>query len=231
MSQGDKSRLFQALKAAGVDFTKHYREYTTADLQKKHDELVAAGVIQLSHPSIVDAPPVQSPPSERPGLPTAGEQPLDADAAAFFGYTPPEPEHTPPAAAAPAPEPPSSYTGVSERDPATFAGQHLNSKAPDEPLRTDEHGRIWYQEEVLKPATPRPRGRRVLDYVNTGTVTEQITLDDGTVETFEVAGKGTSRAQVKITLPSYQVGIFKDPRFLFVGLRWWISRVLPRRPL
>jgi hypothetical protein len=75
--------------------------------------------------------------------------------------------------------------------------------------------RVWYQEEVRKPATPQPRGRRVLQYTNPGTETKTITLEDGTIESFEVAGRGTRTAEVKITMPSYQVGIYADPRFPF----------------
>lgn len=195
MSQSDKSALYKALQGAGVEFTKHYREYKTDDLQAKFDELVAAGVISNG------APPAEQP---QPVIPTAGE-PIDDEAAAFFGYTAPD---------APREEQP-TYSGVTERDPNTFAGEHQNSKPLDEPIRTDEKGRIWLQEEVMKPATPRPRGRRVLDYTDTGTETQSVTLEDGTVETFEVSGRGTTRSQVKITLPSYQIGIYKDPRFPF----------------
>lgn len=215
MSQSDKSAIFQALKGAGVEFTKHYREYKTDELQAKYDELVAAGVITNGAPA---------PEPEQPVMPTAGE-PLD-EAVAFFGYTDPNgpttltPEQSRQARIdtgqeTPAPQPQPRHTGVAERDPNTFAGEHLNSKPIDEPIRTDEHGRTWYQEEVMKPATPRPRGRRVLQYTDTGTTTQSTTLDDGTTETFEVAGNQARVAEVKITLPSYQVGIFKDRRFPF----------------
>lgn len=100
-------------------------------------------------------------------------------------------------------------------DPEEMPGQRLNTKTEDDPIRTDELGRIWYQEEVLKPAYPKPRGRRVLTYMDRGSETE--TVQNGEyVETFEVAGKGAGKpAEVKITLPSYQVGIYKDPRFPF----------------
>jgi hypothetical protein len=83
------------------------------------------------------------------------------------------------------------------------------------PIRQDDQGRVWYQEEVQKPAYPKPRGRRVLKYLETGV--EVKTVQNGEyVETFEVAGVGAGKpAEVKITLPSYQVGIYKDPRFPF----------------
>lgn len=103
----------------------------------------------------------------------------------------------------------------STQDPEEMPGQRLNTQNPDEPIRIDEQGRAWFQEEVRKPAFPKPRGRRVLKYLDTGTVTETVKNGEY-VETFEVAGKGTGKpAEVKITLPSYQVGIYKDPRFPF----------------
>ena len=68
---------------------------------------------------------------------------------------------------------------------------------------------------MLKPAFPKPRGRRVLDYVETGS--KVVEAHNGEYrETFEMAGDGPGATmQVKITLPSYQVGIYKDPRFPF----------------
>lgn len=102
-----------------------------------------------------------------------------------------------------------------QADPNEMPGQRLNTQADDEVIRVDEQGRQWYQEEVRKPAYPKPRGRRVLKYLDTGAVTETVKNGEY-VETFEVAGTGTGKpAEVKITLPSYQVGIYKDPRFPF----------------
>ena len=100
-------------------------------------------------------------------------------------------------------------------DPNELPGQRLNTQPEDEPIRIDDQGRLWYQEEVLKPAYPKPRGRRVLTYIERGV--KKLTVQNGEyLETFEIAGEGTPRpAEVKITLPSYQVGIYKDPRFPF----------------
>lgn len=100
-------------------------------------------------------------------------------------------------------------------DPDELPGQRLNTNALDDVIRVDEHGRKWHQEEVRKPAYPKPRGRRVLKYMDTGVRTE--TVQQGQyVETFEVSGNEAQRpAEVKITLPSYQVGIYTDPRFPF----------------
>ena len=104
---------------------------------------------------------------------------------------------------------------VAPQDPAEMPGQRLNTQDKDEPIRVDEQGRLWYQEEVAKPSYPKPRGRRVLKYIETGVETKSVKNGEY-VETFEVAGVGAGRpAEVKITLPSYQVGIYKDPRFPF----------------
>lgn len=122
------------------------------------------------------------------------------------------PDETPPP---PGPTPKPSSAPLAPRDPNELPGQRTNTKPEDEPIRTDEFGRVWYQEEVLKPSYPKPRGRRVLRYQETGV--EQVTVQEGQyTETFEIAGSGPGQAaEVKITLPSYQVGIYKDPRFPF----------------
>lgn len=126
----------------------------------------------------------------------------EAPPSEFFGLQKPAPADVVPPPQAPA-------------SPVEMAGERLNTQSVDDPIRTDEDGRIWYQEEILKPASPKPRGRRVLTYLETGVEEKQIKVGDY-IETFEVAGTGPARtAEVKVTLPSYQVGIYKDPRFPF----------------
>lgn len=129
----------------------------------------------------------------------------------------PEPEPVP-SAEAPVPQaaaPRAAAPKQSAPNPDEMAGQRLNTKDAEEVIRVDDQGRQWLQEEVLKPAFPKPRGRRILTYRETGT--ETATVQEGEyTETFEVAGKGPGRAsEVKITLPSYQVGIYRDRRFPF----------------
>jgi len=86
----------------------------------------------------------------------------------------------------------------------------------DEVVRVDEQGREWLQEEVRKPAYPKPRGRRVLTYVDPGVRQETVQQSDGYIESFEVPGDRKNRtAEIKITLPSFQVGIYRDRRFPF----------------
>ena len=94
------------------------------------------------------------------------------------------------------------------------AGVHAYSKDELTPVRVDEQGRTWFQEEVRKPAAPLPRKRRVITYVDSGVKT-QTAIDGRYVETFEVSGDVKQTQQVKITMPSYQVGIYRDDRFPF----------------
>lgn len=193
MSQSDKASLYGALKAAGVKFPKHYREYTTEELQTAYDKLTAS------------APPIESEPVG-PTLEEVLAAPgTDPEAAAFFGL------NVQPI------EPPKQAPPVRHADPSELAGARLNTQSLDEPLRIDpDTKRAWFQEEVRKPATPKPRGRRVLRYRDPGAVTQTVRDGDYT-ETFEIAGDPVNarEQEVKITLPSYQVGIYKDPRFPF----------------
>jgi hypothetical protein len=211
MSQSDKAAYYKALKDSGVEFSKHYREYTTEDLKAAYDRLTEgqqqqAPANQVPNPGFdpdfqqLDFPPPPAAPTPPPPAPSVPQSESGEEApASFFGLQRPE-----------QPKPP-----VAPPDPEEMAGQRQNSQGLDEPIRTDELGRIWFQEEVRKPAFPKPRGRRVLTYMDTGV--EQQTVKTGDyLETFEVAGSRAPRAtEVKITLPSYQVGIYKDPRFPF----------------
>jgi hypothetical protein len=201
MSQSDKSAYYQALKAAGVQFDRHFREYNTKELAEAYTRLKAAG--QIPEQPVVAPPPVAPPP------PPLMLSPLE-NAARQQAATPVQ---APPAFQRPA-------APLAPRDPREMAGQRQNSQPEDQPIRTDELGRVWYQEEVLKPAFPKPRGRRVLDYIETGTKVQQAQNGQYT-ESFEIAGDEQARqAQVKITLPSYQVGKYRDPRFPFMVITY-----------
>lgn len=115
--------------------------------------------------------------------------------------------------ASPPSRPQAPAAPVRHRDPNELAGQRLNTHDELTPLRTDpETGFIWYQEEVRKPAAPKPRGRRVLKYDDPGVKKVQVVNGDYTEE-IEMAGDRTVPSEAKITLPSYQVGIYVDPRF------------------
>lgn len=201
MGQKEKSAAFQTLKAAGVQFDKHYREYTTEELEAAVAKLEAG----TAKPTPAPAPPTIEEPELTPEeLAAIGIRSTPAGGqGAFAEPLPAEPE----------PVATTSTLVNKPKDANELPAQRLNTLDEWEPLRTDDEGRIWYQEEVRKPAFAKPRGRRVLQYMESGTTTE--TVQNGEyVETFEVAGKSAPRAEtVKITLPSYQVGIFKDKRF------------------
>lgn len=193
MSQSDKAAYYKELKDAGVEFKKHYRDYSTAELKEAVDKLREERPI--------------------PPAPEAVEPELTPEEAArFFGQGEAQPATH---AAARMPErheaPP-----VAPKDESEMPGQRQNLNAEMQPIRTDEQGRIWYQEEVQKPSFAKPRGRRVLQYMDTGVQEKTVVGEDGTVETFEISGTQQRRpSEVKITLPSYQVGIYKDRRFPF----------------
>lgn len=116
------------------------------------------------------------------------------------------------------PVPPSiKLPPVRPKDPTEMAGQRINTHAEDEPLRTDPvTGYIWYQEEVNKPDYPKARARRIQKYTARDTV-EHTVRDGRFTETFEIPGDGPEQqVEVKITLPSFQVGKYKDPRLPFM---------------
>jgi hypothetical protein len=193
MSQTEKAAYFKALKEGGVTFEKHYRDYSTAELKQAYANLTGSSE---PLPPAPEPPSAAAHPDPGPRLPppTAGEEPPGS----FFGLRPPEKHET-----------------AAAMNPMEMAGERLNSQPEDKVIRTDEMGRQWLQEEIRKPAYPKPRGRRVLTYMDSGTQEESIKVGDY-IETFEVAGSGPARlAEVKITLPSYQVGIYLDPRFPF----------------
>lgn len=223
MSQSDKSAYYQVLKKAGVEFTKHYREYSTEELAEAFRELqLGMGLDPDANPPAADEPDDVAPPPpllddafpDMPELPPTAADAVAAELAerqseAEFRAAVVQAALAEAAAAAAAAPP------VTEKNLEEMPGERLNSQ-DDEPIRTDDQGRVWYQEEVLKPAFPKPRGRRVLQYQDTGTQTKTVKTGDYT-ESFEIAGdrQGVT-AQIKITLPSYQVGQYRDPRFPFM---------------
>lgn len=170
MSAAEKGRYWQALKASGVNFERHYREYTLAELRESYEALDAKGAAQ----PLADAEPEEAPATPWEDIP------------------------------------------VSTANVHQYAAQNAyTANSESEPVRVDpETGFIWFREEVLKPATPMPRARRKLTYVDSGT--KQIQIRNGEyMETVEVAGQEHRTAEVRITMPSYQVGVYKDPRLPF----------------
>lgn len=203
MSAAEKGFYFRRLKGAGVNLDRHYRTYTTAELVEADTLAVENGLLgpptreELDELSakIHKKKPRPADPPVAPGEPAPP---------GFFGFEEPEPE------------PVVSPLPPARPELGEMAGERLNTKAEDEIIYVDDEGRAWLQKEVLKPAFPKPRGRRVLRYNDPGVVVQSIKEGDY-VETFEVAGdpRNATPAEIKITLPSYQVGIYRDPRYPF----------------
>lgn len=202
MSQGDKSRFYQELKAAGYPFSKHYREYSTEGLMDLITELRQTPGYEAQ---AYEAPACEAPADEAPAYEaTVDEEP---------------PTYTEPLAQDPSGERFVMVEGYRipvaypvENDYARIAPLGSDDKIP---IRVDpDTNRVWYREEVKKPAFPKPRVRRKLAYVETG-VKQQTVQNGQYIETFEVAGDEQRTSEVKITMPSYQVGIYRDLRFPF----------------
>jgi hypothetical protein len=82
------------------------------------------------------------------------------------------------------------------------------------PIRTDEQGRVWFQEIIEKSSLAKPRGYRVFREMGTGVKTVHIEDDgQGFSETIEVADGSRKPLEVKVGIPTWQVGIYKDPQF------------------
>lgn len=116
------------------------------------------------------------------------------------------------------PPPPPDFFGM-EPNPHTIEKAAAAPSPPSEPeeeyVQVDPDGKKWIQLEVRKPAYPKPRGRRVLTYVDPGVEKKEVKNGEY-IETVEVPGNRTTRtSEIKITLPSFQVGIYRDPRFPF----------------
>lgn len=197
MPRNQKPEFYQLRKATGVPLSRTFVNYTLDQLKL---ELTELGV-----PLPEQQAPVQKQPLPEPELPDL-IFPDEPDPDPVIRQQQEQQVVTPK---------PVQYPVSNTPDPEEMPGQRLNQQLPDDVIRVDDQGRLWYQEEVRKPAYPKPRGRRVLKYLEPGV--EKATVQNGEyIETFEVAGQGPGKpAEVKITLPSYQVGIYKDPRFPF----------------
>lgn len=221
MAQGDKSAFYQALKKRGYSFDRHYREYTTDELKAIWDSEV--GGLGEEPPAPAPRPQASAVPPKQDELSEVREELAQLASAVSKLATivtaedrraesgmPPQPQ---------APQPPQHEQLLGQQpglDPREHAGATLNSHGGDEVLRIDEHGNKWYQIEVPKPSFHKPRARRVLKYMDPGTKRSKIMVD-GYVEEFEVAGdmKSARPAEIKVTMPSFQTGIYQAPNMPF----------------
>ena len=123
-----------------------------------------------------------------------------------------------PSKPAPAPrrEPAPQVQAPHQSAPADpMAAQNAYLSDTEAPIRVDPvTGFVWFREEVRKPEVPRARARRKLTYVDSGATTRTVANGKYT-ETFEVAGNEHRVSEIRITMPSYQVGVYLDPRFPF----------------
>ena len=227
-----KADLWWVLKHAGIKGEKQFVEYTLAELQQIVD-------VVRSEPGYVEPPPrPQS--GKKLGRPrkTQAPEPQLSERQVTLNFDQPqtEPEQDqlqyetyfarlpdsdyvpvePPVQAPSAPTAPMAPMAPLQSEPRDkYAAQRAYQPNEGEtPIRTDEAGRVWFREEVRKPATPQPRARRKITYVDTG-VKKETVVDGRYIETVEVAGDRHTTEMVKITMPSYQVGVYADPRFPF----------------
>ncbi len=184
MTQATKAELWRELKEAGVEFPLHYREYNTEQLQTAVDKLRG---------KTIDVGPVETP------TPDFDSNAMGDAYQALLNEGESSPEPSIPVRSA----------------PDEHAGIRMNTHGDDEPLRVDpETGFIWYRDEVRKSAYPKPRGRRVIKYIDPGVKTVQVTNGQYT-EAFEMPGDQNRSAEARITLPSYQVGLYRNPNLPF----------------
>lgn len=228
----EKSELYNTLKEAGAPFEKKYVQYTVDELKELGQQMLSGEVgssLTPAHPQPAPEPaqiprvrtpqatPVPQPiqPPERPRAVQPGlrvltpkerlaalEQVIMENARNGMLH-----------------EGKDFVWGDQEipvKDkPEDRAG--LSYSVPDgQPLRIDLQGRIWFRDEILKPAVPKPRMTRKKRYMETGVKKEETFLPDGRLdEIYEVAGETRKELTVTTTLPSWQVGKYKDPRFPF----------------
>lgn len=232
MAQAEKAVYYQALKAAEYPFEKHYREYTTKELREKWEGIAPATGQPAVLPSTAD--PERALPTHQPAddgaelraqlaqltrtvaslaqvvaasaapAPAPVQQSGIADPPVDWG-TPPEPAVDPRVKAVP-----------SGLDPAMHAGLTQNSHGEDEVVKIDEHGNRWFQLEVVKSGFPKTRVRRTLRQMDHAVREETVRVGDYT-ETFEVSGdvQNLEPTEIKVTLPTYQTGIFIAPGMPF----------------
>lgn len=99
-----------------------------------------------------------------------------------------------------------------------------------EPIRTDAQGRVWFQEEIQKSSLAKPRGYRVFREMGTGTKLITTERDEeGFTETIEVPDGSRKPLEVKVGIPTWQVGIYKDPKFPFRIVEYRTARGFMRQ--
>jgi hypothetical protein len=98
----------------------------------------------------------------------------------------------------------------------TVPGMRTNTHlASEKPIRIDDDGKIWYQDEIRKPGMAKERGKRHLTYTDPGVKTVHVRDANGSiVESFEMPGDDKKESRATIALPAYQIGLYRDPAVL-----------------
>ena len=193
-----KSDMYQALKKQGYKFDRGFVYYTKEEMADIYDEYFTEKYEELVENV-----------SPSPDTPVEEDSAAELLAAERHADLPPSPT-TPPEEVELR-----DFGGVIRSDEPVDKIAGLRQNQPLVPLRIDSADRVWYQEEVRKPSGASPRGRRKLQYVETGTRVETVQNGEYT-ESFEVSDSRRVPSEVRVTLPSYQVGIYKSPRFPFL---------------
>lgn len=237
----DRSSLYRQAKEAGVKLDKPYASYRASELKTLIAEHEAAALMSAAMDAaeeVVETPAPATPVAEAAPAPRSAPTP-----AAPAPATPAAPRVAERATSARPGRSPetleelemvvAAYTARG----ALFEGTEIkyrNYTVPvinrgadraglahdypaDRPLRVDLQGRIWFRDDVPKPAIPRARMTRKTRYKDSGVKEERTYHDDGRIdEIYEVAGEESRELTVTTTLPSYQVGRYKDSRFPFM---------------
>ena len=209
-----KSILYNQLKQAAeygvyVEFAKPYVNYTVDELQELVERYLPDPArtqeYRPEQPPVNASAPRSAPVPPEPTHPAQGQRRPEVELVDDSGWEGLSPNEL------------ADYLGVPYSNlPAERAGLTFNTHKPDDPLRVDFDGRVWFQDEVMKPAIPKRRMVRAVRYQDTGVKTVERRTEDGHLdERFEVSGDQAREMEVKITLPSWQVGIYKDPRLPF----------------
>ena len=222
-----KSELYQALKELGATFGKPYVNYTEAEFEDMLTKL-AQGEAPAAAEAVAPRLPQSEPNEPDPylGLPPRAEAPerptrvqpgirrepqtidefmagvvdlfekrqlVEGRSLRFKGM-----------------EVPIKDTGA-ERAGLTY------SHPDDIPIRVDLSARVWFMDEVAKPSIPKARMTRKTRGIDPG-VKQVRTVDaSGRLdEIYEVAGDEHRELITTVTLPSWQVGKYRDARFPFM---------------
>ena len=240
----DRSSLYRQAKEAGVKLDKPYASYRASELKTliaEHEAAALMSAATVAAEEVVETPAPATPVAEAAPTPrsaTRGAAPAPATPAAPRVAERATQGH--PARAARNPETleelemvVAAYTARGALVEGTEI-KYRNYTVPvisrgadraglthdypaDRPLRVDLQGRIWFRDDVPKPAIPRARMTRKTRYTDSGVKEERTYHDDGRIdEIYEVAGEESRELTVTTTLPSYQVGRYKDSRFPFM---------------